>query len=286
MTTLKSQFLKILTIMKNEYSGFDPVFMLHHANVDRLFAIWQTIWPDKYNYVGNTTATSGTATITPGDTISEDSPLTPFHTSSNGTFWTSAAVRDTRTFGYTYPETADNNVSCAISAVNYLYGNSAGKPANHTVASKRWLSKRAGPQQPGLYYEWITNIRVAQSALDSTFTIFVFLGNFSSNPKSWLTDPNLVGSHTVFMPFSSETQQNADIIVAGTVPLTRDLNHNAISGGYNTANNTGVETYLTNNLHWRVARVGFHGPQAWNAVKLTRYSSRITARSHETHCPV
>ena len=247
----------MLTIFQNEYSAFDPVFMLHHANVDRLFAIWQTIWPD--TYIENSTATSGTATITPGDLITEDSPLTPFHSTSNGTFWTSATARDTTVFGYTYPEIADNNASCTIQAVNHLYGSTAGTPQNATVSKRHHqqlrVHERDGPQQPGTYYEWITNVRVAQDALDSTFTIFVFLGNFSSTPKNWQTDTALVGSHTVFMPFSSETQQNAGIIVAGTVPLTKELNENAAVGNYNTANNTGVETYLRDNLHWRVAKV-------------------------------
>ena len=287
--------------MKNEYSAFDPIFMLHHANLDRLFAIWQTIWP--HSYVANTSATSvrifglhissfepsfelrdmswerslsrpvsklplpfqssktdseitnqGTATIAPGESISQESPLKPFHRSRNGTFWTSSAIRDTRSLGYTYPETADDSASCAIQAVNYLYGPSAGRPVNKTLSSGNF-SKRDGPQQPGFYYEWITNIRVAQNALNSTFTVHVFLGNFNSNPKFWLVDPNQVGSHTVFMPFSSSAEQNAGLIVAGTVPLTKYLNHNATTGHYNTATNTGVERYLRNNLHWRVAKV-------------------------------
>lgn len=242
----------ILTRTKNEYSAFDPIFMLHHANVDRLFAIWQTIWP--HSYVENTFATSGTATIAPGDALSQDSPLKPFHRSRNGTFWTSAAIRDTRILGYTYPETADDSAPCAIQAVNYLYGPSAGKPVNKTFSPGKH-SIRDGPQQPGLYYEWITNIRVAQNALNSTFTVHIFLGNFSSNPKSWLTDPNQVGSHTVFLPFSSGTERDASLIVAGTVPLTKRLNRNAAAGHYNTANNTGIERYLRNNLHWRVAKV-------------------------------
>lgn len=250
-TTLRS----MLTAAKNEYSAFDPIFMLHHANVDRLFAIWQTINPS--TYVADTFATSGTATIIPGELITPDTPLTPFHRFTNGTFWTSSTVRSTYAFGYTYPETADNNASCAIQAVNYLYGPKAGKPVNQTLTSQRkvGISKRNGPQNPGLYYEWITNIRVAQNALNSTFTIFVFLGDFNPDLKYWLTDPHLVGSHTVFMPFSSEMQQNASTIVAGTVPLTKDLNENAVANGYNTANNTGVEAYLRNDLHWRVARV-------------------------------
>ncbi len=31
-----------------EVAAFDPVFWLHHANVDRLFAIWQALNPDSY----------------------------------------------------------------------------------------------------------------------------------------------------------------------------------------------------------------------------------------------
>ncbi len=252
--------------------------MLHHANVDRLFAIWQTIHPS--TYVNDITAASGTATIVPGDLLTSDTPLTPFHASTNGTFWTSAAVRDTRIFGYTYPETADNNASCATQAVNCLYGNSAGRPANQTIpASKSGSAKRDGLQQPGLYYEWITNIRVAQMALDSTFSIFVFLGNFSSDPHQWFTEVNLVGYHTVFKPFSSEAQPNISLIVAGTVPLTKYLNENAKAAGYNTANTTAVEAYLTNSLHWRIAKVCPPWPQEnLNNVGAPRADSYLIAR--------
>jgi tyrosinase len=31
-----------------DYSAFDPLFMLHHAMVDRVFAIWQALHPDSY----------------------------------------------------------------------------------------------------------------------------------------------------------------------------------------------------------------------------------------------
>jgi tyrosinase len=31
-----------------DYSAFDPLFMLHHAMVDRLFAIYQALHPDTY----------------------------------------------------------------------------------------------------------------------------------------------------------------------------------------------------------------------------------------------
>jgi tyrosinase len=31
-----------------DYSAFDPLFMLHHAMVDRVFAVWQALHPDSY----------------------------------------------------------------------------------------------------------------------------------------------------------------------------------------------------------------------------------------------
>jgi tyrosinase len=31
-----------------DYSGFDPVFWLHHAMIDRCFALWQAIYNDSY----------------------------------------------------------------------------------------------------------------------------------------------------------------------------------------------------------------------------------------------
>lgn len=31
-----------------EVAGFDPIFYLHHANVDRLFAMWQALNPESY----------------------------------------------------------------------------------------------------------------------------------------------------------------------------------------------------------------------------------------------
>jgi tyrosinase len=31
-----------------DYSAFDPVFWLHHTNMDRIFALWQVLHPNKY----------------------------------------------------------------------------------------------------------------------------------------------------------------------------------------------------------------------------------------------
>lgn len=31
-----------------DYSAFDPAFWLHHAMIDRCFALWQALYPDSY----------------------------------------------------------------------------------------------------------------------------------------------------------------------------------------------------------------------------------------------
>lgn len=48
------------------FAGFDPIFWLHHTNVDRLFAIWQAIYPDSYTTAQITS--EGTFTTAPGET--------------------------------------------------------------------------------------------------------------------------------------------------------------------------------------------------------------------------
>ena len=47
------------------FSAFDPVFWLHHANVDRLVAIWQAIYPDSWISTSQVNL-AGTYTDEPG----------------------------------------------------------------------------------------------------------------------------------------------------------------------------------------------------------------------------
>ncbi|CAK7205161.1 hypothetical protein SEUCBS139899_007926 [Sporothrix eucalyptigena] len=111
------------------WSGFDPVFMLHHANVDRLYAMWQAI---NYNDPVFTTTQYGNALYgTAAGPVTADSPLRPFYSSSSSTgsvFHTSRSVESLVSFGYTYPEIDDWSLAPADLAnsvrvaVNNLYG--------------------------------------------------------------------------------------------------------------------------------------------------------------------
>lgn len=274
-----------------DYSAFDPIFWLHHANVDRLFAIWQAIYPNNWMPAKNQIK-YGTGVLKAGQNVDTNTPLAPFHKDTSGNFWTSSSARYTTTFGYTYPETDGATVSSAKAAVNKLYGPSSGKkitkkramqatgssssssPSPATTNKALAAAVAAGvapsaaksatvataPQElgPGYYREWITNLRVEKMALQSAFFIHIFLGDFNPDPSCWSFEPNLVGSHAVFTPFtnaSTALDSGASSIVTGTIPLTRTLQAHADDGKIDLDDCTAVEKYLRKNLHWRVTRM-------------------------------
>ncbi|KAF8668551.1 Di-copper centre-containing protein [Rhizoctonia solani] len=99
-------------MMDNDYASFDPIFFLHHCNVDRILALWETAYPDYY--MGN----SGFIDMNgkqkpflqrdgkwgwsnkPGSDnpvesavdLKGDTPLTPFR-KGDGKYWTSDDTR-------------------------------------------------------------------------------------------------------------------------------------------------------------------------------------------------
>ncbi|KAK6532025.1 hypothetical protein TWF694_003188 [Orbilia ellipsospora] len=119
-----------------DYAAHDPLFFLHHTNIDRIFAIWQAIHSNSTNpYISssdNFVNNYGTYSIKAGTRENSQTPLSPFH-KSNSAYYTSDDVKSTKTFGYVYPETVDwdkaaaNFVPWVVAQVNNLYG--AGSPA-------------------------------------------------------------------------------------------------------------------------------------------------------------
>ncbi|PHH74988.1 hypothetical protein CDD80_2711 [Ophiocordyceps camponoti-rufipedis] len=84
-----------------DYTAFDPLFMMHHCNADRMWALWSAMNPD--SVIFNETYSGGSRWGTPsGSDISPDSPLQPFY-QRNGQFHTSRSVQSIKSFGYSYP---------------------------------------------------------------------------------------------------------------------------------------------------------------------------------------
>ena len=85
-------------------SPFDPIFWLHHCNVDRLVAIYQASHPGVY--MTSRARVWGTLALGLPGVDSPSTPLFPFRHPS-GEEWTSEDVKTERSifkYGYAYPE--------------------------------------------------------------------------------------------------------------------------------------------------------------------------------------
>jgi len=121
--------------MSMMYSPDDPLFMLHHCNIDRIYAIWQ----DCYDYEQVKKADIGTKHFNPGTSrpynpvtglqyvMGTDSPM-PYAMSSTGSGSTGTAVYSV-VFGSTWPSPRDMWPSGlqndGYKGLNVRYGNDA-----------------------------------------------------------------------------------------------------------------------------------------------------------------
>lgn len=133
------------------WSAYDPAFWLHHTNMDRITAMWQALNPD--SYVKPVPNMEGDFVIPPGTVEDINSPLRPFRKDEN-TFYTAKTARSTRTFGYTYPEIEDWDVSKeqlqknVRRRVNELYN----KPKSSNGGQKRGEPESYGGSSHGGSY--------------------------------------------------------------------------------------------------------------------------------------
>ncbi len=257
-----------------DYSAFDPIFFLHHAMVDRCFALWQALYPT--SYVEPMAVVEQTFTIPIGQVEDENSPLEPFFSDLQRDYWTASSVRSTETFGYTYPELANNaDVSQIIAAINRLYGsnvtNNNATIARRSTPSPLSISEvETTPDEvvdDGMHRAYTANILSQKFALNGSYAIYFFLSDFDDTPLAWSTSPNLVGTHAVFAALSmvdapsnpQTSSMGGSIQVTGTMPLTSALLAKAQSGELQSMKPSVVEDYLGSNLHWRVGM--FDGTQ-------------------------
>ncbi|KAI7518018.1 Di-copper centre-containing protein, partial [Hortaea werneckii] len=248
-----------------DYSAYDPVFWLHHAMIDRCFAIWQALYND--SYVEPMAAVEQTYTIERGAMIDEDSPLNPFHKNEAGDVWTAAQVQSTRTFGYTYSDLGNGSVSAVKANVNRLYGRSAGtsKISKRTLPGAAKVNMAVAPDEivDGKHRQYLANIQSQKFALNGSYAIYLFMGDFRDDPASWAKEPNLVGTHAVFATLSgaddSKSQRTrakrdgTPIQVTGSIPLTSMLLAKVETGELSCLDPDTVTPYLRDNLEWRIS---------------------------------
>ncbi|XXG94702.1 ammonium transporter Amt1 [Hypoxylon texense] len=298
------------------YSGFDPLFWLHHANVDRIFAMWQVLYNN--SYVVPQTAIYSSHTTSPGETEDSQTALTPFF--SNAThFWTSDAVRDLEIFNYTYADVANKTRADVTALINSRYGNFT--PASMfltTDGTQRHHSRHAGHQSqhpsqakphrsnglswnsqtsthPSLsavfkgnkYREWIANVRVSKQAMGGSFSVHLFLGEVPSDPTSWPVASNLVGTLGIFAHRGKHGMSHGmsvDRKVAGTIPMTSALMQMASLGEVPSLHAEDVVPFLQSNLEFRISLTDGRTaePQDVDGLCISIVSSMVTAPDSET----
>lgn len=263
----------------NQYGGqmawinvaaFDPLFWLHHMNVDRIFAMWQTIHS---SYGASQYPQESTWTYSSQTLQTADSPLKPFRKDAN-TFWTTNTVKNwASTFKYTYPEFADSKGDAAAikSYANKLYGPSATatagsskrtagpNPASANAAAATATASASAGHSPLTYsngstVEYVANLHLPRYQLDGSWSVVLFKGApASESPSQWIFDPNFIS--TVGVPAMAGMKKNK-ALVSSSVSLTKPLTDAFHAGKLTDMHLNHVGPYLRDNLHWRI-----HGPK-------------------------
>ena len=298
------------------FSSFDPIFFLQHAMVDRIFAMWQALYPTAW--ITPEPAKMNSYTTSLGQIQDSGSPLTPFFLDSNRNFWTSDMVRDPEALGYTYAEIAGISLSNpiinetaraqVIAAINQLYGGSS--PGSLAVARRSrslqdasilgrrtvdHLSHSVGkPASRDVivndeYREWTANIRAQKQALDGPFSVTLFLGEVPTDPRSWRSDPGAIGTMSIFAAPAMHARKMlpSGMHTTGTIPMTSTLATMVAEGILPSLEVGDIEPYLRAWLEVRVLRADGTpvNPSEVEDLSIRIVSSRVRAASSEEELP-
>ncbi|KAG8825286.1 hypothetical protein FRC17_008757 [Serendipita sp. 399] len=277
-----------------DHAAFDPIFWLHHCNVDRLFALWQAINPNSYvvkqfNRMGNFTTEKdksegcGSSYIgyvrTTYQMIGIDTPLRPFR-KPNGKPWTSEEVWSESSVKKDINRLYTKNSAVATIAPKFLQAATASTPLSSEASAKQNVKAQRAFRAPVMklsedidlnmtddpafhdnkhYIEWVANITTEKYAAKTTFSVHIFLGDFSIYALEWSHDPNLVGTHVIFANELGVTgcercRNDAErhLPVTGMIPLTGALGDRLGKDKLRSLTPELVVPYLRRELHWRI----------------------------------
>jgi tyrosinase len=232
-------------------SAFDFVFFLHHANVDRILAIFQKLYPD--TYVEAAQQPGSTYMYARGSTQDANSQLGPFHSDSNGDIWTPSTSRDITKFSYTYPELAGNPSNDSLKAIiTGLYNSAPSSTKRGVNRMSNWVSSPSENDKPRAY---IVGIRAPLTALDGPYSIRVFLGDPTTDVSQWRSDKMYVGSMAVM---AKAGYTDDDAFVSGSVPLTQKLDDLHLDNILEGLDQNTVLTHLKGSLRVKIVQVSAH----------------------------
>lgn len=137
-------------------------------------------------------------------------------------------------------------------AVAELYGGSSDDPFS---SAQNTMS-----QESDSITEWNVRIRCKQFELGGSFSVLLFLRDVPDTPEAaedLFTAPNFIGSFDLFVnehpEQCSNCQNHADDLVSGFVHITNHVKKHYQDPLPDISN---VEQFLTDNLRWRILKVG------------------------------
>ncbi|SCV31922.1 uncharacterized protein FFFS_03045 [Fusarium fujikuroi] len=245
-------------------AAYDPIFWLHHCNVDRQFAIYQNNNGKDQWFTGATKDTDP----------SPKDHLYPFHTDTKFKHWNSNDVRDWTTLGYTYPDLAPETDSSGTAPLELVQ-----KRLTEKYGVLRRVLHEVGSTQniEGLDNDYVINIIYNRFALNGgSYSIHFFIGKESDIPVSpedyKLSVDYIGGIHTFSSSYwtrgnengvnceNCQKQQKSHQLSKGQLPVTLALLQRALHEDDRWAEishlgKDHVVEYMTKHLHWRVVAV-------------------------------
>ncbi|KAI1496872.1 tyrosinase [Biscogniauxia marginata] len=249
---------------------FDPVFWLHHCNIDRLFAIWQTLNPDQW-FVADNQKPFDQKVIGMGDVVTSKTPLRPFHKDVEGSVWMPDDTRDWFKLGYTYPELrpwlggADYKAKL-FADINETYGISR-REALQMAASEKELPKGVEIKDRGSVElnDYAVSIRYSKFAFDGhPFNLEVYLRPEGKTEKTYHIDEFVTNVYNFSQPDEYEGKEICtncrerkadDVQVTAYVPLTSYLIKMIQQQQLSDLNKVTVEKFLSG-LYYRLTMAG------------------------------
>lgn len=227
-------------------SSFDPIFWLHHCNVDRLKTMYQATHPGVALTPRQRSPTFALGGNGPDDL---STPLFPFR-HPGGREWTSNDVRNARSihdYGYSYPEVPPNLAQPALQAFTTRRINELYRPSVQSSEFQS-LKSRDEDSDPAVFsrLEWNCNVQYDTKELSGpSYRIMFYLDSEGSQ--------HLVGAAAIFAGMTTPVEM-PNTIVTMDVPLTHELLQP-------TANLTSPEVVplLTSELYWEVERINEDG---------------------------
>ena len=250
-------------------AAFDPIFWMHHCNIDRLLAIWQQLnwklWFDKPFH----------------DDPSPDSKLQPFHSDKMGDVWTSTKCRNTKDLHYQYddlipPSDAVDPETGEVDQEKYLAHLRAHIYKLYPSVPKT-IKLQLGPPDGSEFNDYIINIVYDRYAIDRAYNIHFYVGDIPDDLSSGRRHPNYVGNvYTFSSPINAcencKDQKEGGILSKAQVPITSHLLVRAlraennipgaepVSFGHNLETHA-IEEYLEKNLDWVITALGDPTPR-------------------------